>query len=224
MVDAKTNNSQKKIYVLDTSVLLSSPYAIFAFDEHVVWIPYNVITDLDAMRKTTNEASKNAQEALRIIEELRERGNLREGVPLKSGGIVCVGNSRSQSPIEAAQALPSNRIVIIVSNSTAVRIMAEEAGFRAEVYRSDSVDTENRYLGRTVAYCYNDDIDRFGIPNTIPVSEAKADPEKISVAQGAGNRSGRSSYCLRNLSDCVWRSLSVQSLHCRIFLLGKLCG
>ena len=74
MVDAKTNNSQKKIYVLDTSVLLSSPYAIFAFDEHVVWIPYNVITDLDAMRKTTNEASKNAQEALRIIEELRERG------------------------------------------------------------------------------------------------------------------------------------------------------
>lgn len=179
MVDAKTNNSQKKIYVLDTSVLLSSPYAIFAFDEHVVWIPYNVITDLDAMRKTTNEASKNAQEALRIIEELRERGNLREGVPLKSGGIVCVGNSRSQSPIEAAQALPSNRIVIIVSNSTAVRIMAEEAGFRAEVYRSDSVDTENRYLGRTVAYCYNDDIDRFGIPNTIPVSEAKADSEYI---------------------------------------------
>lgn len=179
MVDAKTNDSQKKIYVLDTSVLLSSPYAIFAFDEHVVWIPYNVITDLDAMRKTTNEASKNAQEALRIIEELRERGNLREGVPLKSGGIVCVGNSRSQSPIEAAQALPSNRIVIIVSNSTAVRIMAEEAGFRAEVYRSDSVDTENRYLGRTVAYCYNDDIDRFGIPNTIPVSEAKADSEYI---------------------------------------------
>lgn len=179
MVDAKTNDSQKKIYVLDTSVLLSSPYAIFAFDEHVVWIPYNVITDLDAMRKTTNEASKNAQEALRIIEELRERGNLREGVPLKSGGIVCVGNSRSQSPIEAAQTLPSNRIVIIVSNSTAVRIMAEEAGFRAEVYRSDSVDTENRYLGRTVAYCYNDDIDRFGIPNTIPVSEAKADSEYI---------------------------------------------
>lgn len=135
MVDAKTNDSQKKIYVLDTSVLLSSPYAIFAFDEHVVWIPYNVITDLDAMRKTTNEASKNAQEALRIIEELRERGNLREGVPLKSGGIVCVGNSRSQSPIEAAQTLPS--------------------------------------------YCYNDDIDRFGIPNTIPVSEAKADSEYI---------------------------------------------
>ncbi len=43
---------------------------------------------------------------------------------------------------------PTNRIVIIVSNSTAVRIMAEEAGFRAEAYRSDSMDTENRYLGR----------------------------------------------------------------------------
>ena len=179
MTETKTSESMKKIYVLDTSVLLSSPYAIFAFDEHIVLIPYNVITELDAMRKTPNEEGKNAQEALRIIEELRKRGNLRTGVDLETGGVVCVGNSRNKSPIEAAMEQPTNRIVIIVSNSTAVRIMAEEAGFRAEAYRSDSVDTENRYLGRTVAYCYNDDIDREGIPNTIPVSEVKADTEYI---------------------------------------------
>lgn len=48
--------------------------------------------------------------------------------------------------------------------------------------------------------------------------------KKLSVAQGAGNRSGRASYSLCDLSDSVWSILSVQPLYCRLFLLGKLCG
>lgn len=43
-------------------------------------------------------------------------------------------------------------------------------------------------------------------------------------AQAAGNRSGRASDCLCDLSDSVWSILSVQPLYCRLFLLGKLCG
>lgn len=48
--------------------------------------------------------------------------------------------------------------------------------------------------------------------------------KKVSVAQGDGNRSGRASYSLCDLSDSVWSILSVQPLYCRLFLLGKLCG
>lgn len=51
-----------------------------------------------------------------------------------------------------------------------------------------------------------------------------AAPEKVPVAQGAGNRSGRTSYSLCDLSDSVWSILSVQPLYCSLFLLGKLCG
>ena len=84
----------KKVYILDKSVLLSSPYAIFAFDEHTVLVPFNVIQDLDYMKKSANEAGRNAQEVLRIIEDLRKKGNLHQGIELENGGTVFVDNSK----------------------------------------------------------------------------------------------------------------------------------
>lgn len=61
----------KKVFILDKSVLLYSPYAVFAFDEHTVTIPFNVIRDLDAIKKNQGESSRNAQEALSIMRTLR---------------------------------------------------------------------------------------------------------------------------------------------------------
>lgn len=71
--DAKALPVPKKVFILDKSVLLYSPYAVFAFDEHTVTIPFNVIRDLDAIKKSQGESSRNAQEALSIIETLREK-------------------------------------------------------------------------------------------------------------------------------------------------------
>lgn len=68
--DAKALPVPKKVFILDKSVLLYSPYAVFAFDEHTVTIPFNVIRDLDAIKKSQGESSRNAQEALSIIETL----------------------------------------------------------------------------------------------------------------------------------------------------------
>lgn len=65
--DAKALPVPKKVFILDKSVLLYSPYAVFAFDEHTVTIPFNVIRDLDAIKKSQGESSRNAQEALSII-------------------------------------------------------------------------------------------------------------------------------------------------------------
>lgn len=165
----------KKVYILDKSVLLSSPYAIFAFDEHTVLVPFNVIQDLDYMKKSANETGRNAQEVLRIIEDLRKKGNLHQGIELENGGTVFVDNSQNETVIESAynckRNCPDETNIIIVSNSTAACVRAEEAGFKAEVYRSDSVDTENRYLGRTTVYCYNAEIDTNGIPKEIAIKD-----------------------------------------------------
>lgn len=70
--DAKALPVPKKVFILDKSVLLYSPYAVFAFDEHTVTIPFNVIRDLDAIKKSQGESSRNAQEALSIL-KLSER-------------------------------------------------------------------------------------------------------------------------------------------------------
>lgn len=59
----------KKSFLLDTGILLSSPRAIFSFDEHDVFVCYDTIRELTAMRKTPGETGANAREALRLIAE-----------------------------------------------------------------------------------------------------------------------------------------------------------
>lgn len=147
--DAKALPVPKKVFILDKSVLLYSPYAVFAFDEHTVTIPFNVIRDLDAIKKSQGESSRNAQEALSIIETLREKGNLRCGVPLENGGMFFVDDSSNETLLESAYSCmrhcPKESEIIVVSNSIATRIRMEESGFKAEVYRSDSVMTDTPY-------------------------------------------------------------------------------
>lgn len=63
----------KKTFLLDTGILLSSPRAIFSFDEHDVFICYDTIRELTAMRKTPGETGANAREALRLIAEYANR-------------------------------------------------------------------------------------------------------------------------------------------------------
>src|SRR5690606_32283985 len=62
----------KRIYVLDTNVLMHDPTALFRFEEHDVFLPMQVIEELDNGKKGTSEASRNARQVSRFINELIE--------------------------------------------------------------------------------------------------------------------------------------------------------
>lgn len=70
--DAKALPVPKKVFILDKSVLLYSPYAVFAFDEHTVTIPFNVIRDLDAIKKAKVRAVATRKKRCRLL-KLSER-------------------------------------------------------------------------------------------------------------------------------------------------------
>ena len=63
----------RKIFVLDTNVLIHDPNSIFSFDEHDVVIPFVVLEELDRLKKGHGEIAASARAALRIIDQLRER-------------------------------------------------------------------------------------------------------------------------------------------------------
>jgi PhoH-like ATPase len=63
----------KRIYVLDTNVLMHDPTALFRFEEHDVFLPMTVLEELDAAKKGTSEVSRNARQVSRFINELIER-------------------------------------------------------------------------------------------------------------------------------------------------------
>jgi PhoH-like ATPase len=62
----------KRIYVLDTNVLMHDPTALFKFEEHDVYLPMQVIEELDNAKKGLSEVSRNARQVSRFINELIE--------------------------------------------------------------------------------------------------------------------------------------------------------
>ncbi len=80
----------RSIFVLDTSVLLHDPRALFAFPGSDVVVPAAVIEELDEKKHNADERGTKARAAARLLDELRSRGRLSEGVPVQGGGSVRV--------------------------------------------------------------------------------------------------------------------------------------
>ncbi|MFQ5561091.1 MAG: PIN domain-containing protein, partial [Nitrospinota bacterium] len=76
----------KKMFVLDTNVLLHSAASIFSFDDNDVVIPMPVIEELDRFKSRNDELGRNARMVVRNLDNLRRKGKLGKGVPTKNGG------------------------------------------------------------------------------------------------------------------------------------------
>jgi PhoH-like ATPase len=78
----------RRLYVLDTNVLMHDPTAIFRFEEHDIYLPMVVLEELDANKKGLSEASRNARQVSRFLDEMM-RGVTKEqidaGLTIPSG-------------------------------------------------------------------------------------------------------------------------------------------
>src|SRR3954466_8567133 len=72
----------KKVFILDTNVLLSNPLSITKFEDNDVVIPISVIEEIDHFKKDQSETGRNAREVSRILDRLRKKGTLSSGIPL----------------------------------------------------------------------------------------------------------------------------------------------
>ncbi|HWL77184.1 MAG TPA: PhoH family protein [Microbacterium sp.] len=142
-----------RTYVLDTSVLLSDPRALFRFAEHNVVIPVVVISELEGKRHDP-EIGYFARQALRYLDELRiEHGRLDFPVPVGEGGTLRVElNNTDSSVLPSGIRLADNdsRIlavamhlaadggdVTIVSKDLPMRVKAASLGITAEEYLAE---------------------------------------------------------------------------------------
>ena len=142
-----------RTYVLDTSVLLSDPRAMFRFAEHAVVLPVVVITELEAKRNDP-EIGYFARQSLRILDELRvEHERLDFPIPVGEGGSLRVElNHSSPSVLPSGLQLGDNdsRIlacaanlandgvaVTVVSKDLPLRVKAASIGLDAQEYRAE---------------------------------------------------------------------------------------
>ena len=67
---------EKKLFVLDTNVLIHDPASLFRFQEHDLYIPMVVIEELDHSKKGISEVARNARQASRFMDELIQHADL----------------------------------------------------------------------------------------------------------------------------------------------------
>ena len=75
----------KKLFVLDTNVLMHDPTSIFRFQEHNVFIPMVVLEELDHAKKGLSDVSRNVRQVSRFLDELirdADQKSINEGLPL----------------------------------------------------------------------------------------------------------------------------------------------
>src|SRR5436853_6178165 len=156
----------KKIFVLDTNVLLHDPRAMFSFEDNDVVIPIYVVEEIDQFKRDLSELGRNARQVSRDLDHLREQhGSLTEGVPLEGGGQLRVLFTQKELPRELVNGhLADNRILalawdvkdrekdvrcVFVSKDVNLRIRADALGLPAEDYRNDRIEKfeEELYMG-----------------------------------------------------------------------------
>ena len=106
----------KKIYILDTNVLLHDPNAIFSFEDNEVVIPLVVIEEVDGQKRRQDEVGRHARLIAHHLDELRLDGKLSEGVALKRGGKLRVElkhESTRHLPDDLDPRKPDNQVIAL---------------------------------------------------------------------------------------------------------------
>lgn len=166
--------TRERTFVLDTSVLLSDPQALFRFAEHDVVIPVVVISELEKKRHDP-EIGYFARQALRHLDDLRQRHErLDFPISVGEGGTLRVElNHSNQSVLPSGLQLGDNdsRIlavavnlasegqpVTVVSKDLPMRVKAASVGIPAEEYRAE-LAVESGWTGLAEITLGSDDVD-----------------------------------------------------------------
>ena len=159
----------KKIYVLDTSVLIDDPVAYKHFKDSNVVIPIIVINELDKKKLSVGDAGKNARVCCRLLDKICDRGDIKKGVLLDDNILLIVdptyidlnndlykGFGDPQYP--DTNILVSTYIlnavnsggVTLVTNDINLRIKAKARGINAIAHESAKRSISELYSGNQV--------------------------------------------------------------------------
>ncbi|WP_404300040.1 PhoH family protein [Alicycliphilus denitrificans] len=159
----RRSTGPKKMFVLDTNVLLHDPTSLFRFEEHDIFLPMIVLEELDAHKKGMTEVARNGRQASRTLDTLAAAHgavDMAHGLRLDATGQRAATGSLffqtaplsyqlpSSLPqgkadnqilgvVEALRKLHAPREVVLVSKDINMRVKARALGLAAEDYQND---------------------------------------------------------------------------------------
>jgi PhoH-like ATPase len=168
----------KKIYVFDTSVLLSDAQCFTNFGNNEIVLPLKVLEEVDGHKKRQDSVGANARQVIRFLDQLREKGSLSKGVRVdKNKSTLRVEVRRAKSDV-LDNSVPDNEIietalnlrteerkVVVVSRDINMRVKCDALGLESEDYAREHVVNST---GEVWSGCTNltvDDMDVDSIHN-----------------------------------------------------------
>jgi PhoH-like ATPase len=171
----------KKLYILDTNVLLSDAEAINSYKNNDVGLPLKVLEEVDKHKKRQDGVGANARQFIRKLDALRESGDIVEGIKLGKGkGTIRTLNcDLTLLPNAYDKAHPDNQIlacaltqikevgtnknVILVSQDINMRVKCDSVGVLTEDFVPNQIveRVEEVFTGFTQYLVDDAFIDRF---------------------------------------------------------------
>lgn len=186
----------KKIFVLDTSVILFDHNSIVNFDEHDIAIPITVLEELDEFKKGSDTKNYEARQFIRFLDKKAGDKDLTDWISLNGGSKgkfkvimnpeagdvdankVFGGKKNDHLILNSALLLASQekrKQVILVTKDVNLRLKAKALGLVAEDYETGKVkDLDSLYMGKSQIDNFDQDtIDKLYKDHAVPLDEVK---------------------------------------------------
>ena len=160
----------KKLFVVDTNVVLFDHTCVYNFQEHDVALSIVVLEELDRFKRGNDLINIEARQFIRELDDLAGDGPLTDGLPLGEGRgrlFVEIGEPGSSRVSQAfALSKPDHRIlalaeelrarrkdrhVVLVSKDVNLRMKAKSLGLVAEDYTTGKVRHVDRLYSGTAS-------------------------------------------------------------------------
>lgn len=177
----------RKIFVLDTNILIHDPYSIYNFRGNDIYLPIEVIEEIDKLKQKPNTAI-HARMASRVLEEIRKKGNLSQGIELPNDIFFKVERTADLSLLPEGlkkdivdnhiiavvigiQKREPDRRVIFVTKDINLRIKADAVGVEVEDYSTDKVVYDDLDKGYAEIEVSKDIFDKYNKSGKIDIEE-----------------------------------------------------
>ncbi|MGB0177846.1 MAG: PhoH family protein [Owenweeksia sp.] len=187
--------TQKKIFVLDTSVILYDHNSIINFDEHDVAIPITVLEELDEFKKGSDTKNFEARQFIRFLDKKAGEKGLQDWISLNGGtkgrfkvimnttfnidanrvfGLSKNDHRILNAALQLAEEEKSKK-VILVTKDINLRLKAKAMDLNAEDYETGKIqDVESLYTGKSLVEGFDQSlIDALYKSKSIPIDDVK---------------------------------------------------
>lgn len=123
MIGAPNSNGGKKVFVLDTNILVDDNNVLIKIKDNIAVIAFTVLDELDGLKKRSDELGVSARRMSRTINKLKKNGrSLSKGVPIEdadgqpTGGILYLDNEegiKNLLPLKTHRDTPDHRIMSV---------------------------------------------------------------------------------------------------------------